>query len=434
MAENNENLTGEEIRDIKSQYNRAKNILEKVENFYSRFEQLKIKIEDGNNEIDNKLLEIREKNNSIEILKNESAERVVEIKSSLEKINISIVQMNESLQKFENIKGKIESKDNEIDNLVSTANSLKIDIEKAKGDAQNYLTQINNLFGEIQNKIGEMQKTYEGFLEIKGKITDENDGLEAVLNQVKDAQKKSKEIFEEIKSYRDESKDLFDQIKKVKEISDDFNKEIEENLKQVMLKRSEVEKIADLIADTGLANSFQRREKILSRNSKIWLLVISISYIGLVILLYKFFGKLDKIPEISFIIYRISLTSPLLFLIGFATSQYIKERDLNEKYAFKATVAEVMRNHSEFLHDISINGNENIIPFVKDTIQKIYREPYQEEENYDIIKKELNSIINGDGKVQNKDSNKIINSIKELKNLIPDEKLLKDLISILLHR
>ena len=398
--ENNDlNLSPEELRNIKSQYNKAKEILEKISALQVKSESTQATFVASQTEIEKISNDARERFGTIENAKNDSATFIAEIKSNLEKTQTSITQIDEGLRKFENIKGKIEGRDGEIETLVSTANGLKNDIEAAKTTAQQRLSDIDGLLAQVQDKVAQMQKAYESFVSVQGKITDENTGLEAILAQSKDLQKKSTEVFAEIKSFRDESKKYLDEIKVNKDASKKLTDEIEQNLKTVEGKRSEVEKVADLITDTGFANSFQKREKTLRINAYVWLGIFFLSIIALAVLLYKFFGNLQTVPELEILLYRLTLTSPLLFLIGFAVRQYGNERDLEEKYAFKATIAVVMRNHADFL------------------IEK--------------IKKEIQSL---DGKDESKKTkiSDLLEKAKELKTLIPDEALLKSLIDLLL--
>src|SRR3990172_7968036 len=430
--ENNDlNLSPEELRNIKSQYNKAKEILEKISALQVKSESTQATFVASQTEIEKISNDARERFGTIENAKNDSATFIAEIKSNLEKTQTSITQIDEGLRKFENIKGKIEGRDGEIETLVSTANGLKNDIEAAKTTAQQRLSDIDGLLAQVQDKVAQMQKAYESFVSVQGKITDENTGLEAILAQSKDLQKKSTEVFAEIKSFRDESKKYLDEIKVNKDASKKLTDEIEQNLKTVEGKRSEVEKVADLITDTGFANSFQKREKTLRINAYVWLGIFFLSIIALAVLLYKFFGNLQTVPELEILLYRLTLTSPLLFLIGFAVRQYGNERDLEEKYAFKATIAVVMRNHADFLIEKIKKTDADTCSFIRTTIGNLYSEPYEKGADWKKIKKEIQSL---DGKDESKKTkiSDLLEKAKELKTLIPDEALLKSLIDLLL--
>jgi uncharacterized coiled-coil DUF342 family protein len=431
----NPNFSQEQWTEMKSRYNKAKDLLQKVADLHIKFETAQVNLKSTQTEIEKVSTEAKEKFTTIENAKNDSTTFVTEIKGHLEKVQSSIVLLNESLAKFEGIKGKIEGKDGEIENLVSTANSLKADIEKTKADALQRLNDISGLFTQVQEKITEMQNAYETFIGIREKILDGKTGLEAILNQAQNLNTQSQKVFTEITDYRDKSKTYLEEIEKNKNSSDIFTNEIGENLSKSKDKLSEVEKITGLIADTGLANSFQKREKMLRWSSGIWLGILVLAVGGLATFLYflfkNYFNGATTIPEIPVLILRITLTSPLLFIIGIATHNYGKERDLNEKYAFKATIAEVMRSHADFLVETSQKTNEENTMFIRDTIKSLYSEPFETALDMKKVNKELRNILDKDTDKKFKVTD-IVNKVKELKELVPDEVLLKNIVDILI--
>ncbi len=433
MPEENNDLTlsPEELRNLKSQYNKTKDLLEKISALHVKFESAQAALGVSQNEIEKVSNDVRERFSTIENAKNDSATFIAEIKSNLEKTQSSISSIDEGLRKFENIKGKIEGREGEIEVLVSTANGLKNDIEAAKATAQQRLFDIDGLLVQVQDKISQMQKAYENFVAVQGKITDEKTGLESILAQSKDLQQKSNEVFTEIKSFRDESKKYLNEIQGDKDASGKLREEIEQNLRTAEIKRSEVERVTDLITDTGFANSFQKRERVLRINAYIWLGIFFISIAALALLLYKFFGNLQTIPELEILFYRFTLTSPLLFLIGFAIRRYGNERSLEERYAFKATIAVVMRNHADFLIEKTKETDADTGAFLRRTIGNLYHEPYKKSVDIKKINKELQSLSGKDESKKVK-STDFFEEVKELKTLIPDDALLKSLVDLLL--
>ncbi|MBI2054866.1 MAG: hypothetical protein HYT39_02075 [Candidatus Sungbacteria bacterium] len=444
MAEDNNNpnpdFSPEELRTLKTQYNKAKDILEKVSALQVKFEATQATLVPKQVEIEKISNDARERLGTIENAKNDSATFVAEIKSNLEKTQTSISQIDEGLRKFENIKGKIEGKDGEIEVLVQTANNLRTDIETAKTAATQRLAKIDELLGQVQEKITQIQTAYNNFVAVNAKITDQNTGLGAVLAQVQDLQKKATLVSTEIQSFRDQSQKYLSEIEGNKKKSEQLRDDIQKNLDIATEKRTEVEKIADLITDTGFANSFQSRAKLLRRNSYIWLAVFLLGIVGLAIFLYFVFDvkaillhNRGEIPKWESLLYRLTLTSPLLFLIAFAIRRYGSERELEEKYSFKATVAEVMRNHADFLiQKIKEKGTDgDTITFIRRTIERLYSEPYEKAIDWKKIKKEKEKIelLNG---IKKEGTEDFLSFTKELKGLVPDENLLKSISDLFL--
>lgn len=446
MTEENNNsipdFSPEELRALKTQYNKAKDILEKVATLQVRFEAAEATLAPKQIEIEKISNDARERLGTIENAKNDSATFVAEIKSNLEKVQSSISQIDDGLRKFENIKGKIEGREGEIELLVQTANGLRADIEAAKTTASQRLTKIDELLGQVQDKITQIQNAYNEFVAVNAKITDQNTGLGAVLAQVQDLQKKATSVFAEIQSFRDQSQKYLSEIEGNKKKSEQLRDDIQKNLDIATEKRTEVEKIADLITDTGFANSFQNRAKLLRRNGYIWLVIFLLGIVGLAVFLYFVFDVKEillsnggEIPRWESLLYRLTLTSPLLFLIAFAIRRYGNERELEEKYSFKATVAEVMRNHADFLiQKIKEKGTDgDTITFIRRTIERLYSEPHEKAIDWKRIKKEKEKVelLNRNTEKEEQTAS-FLSFTKEIKELVPDQQLLKSISDLFL--
>ncbi len=407
------------LEKIKSEYNQAKKILDNIKDFSDDFERLKIQLRDENDGVNTNFNILKLRRDEINNIKELSQNTLNEIGNNLEKVKTNIESMQAAYNVFSEIKGKITGRNDEIDGLLNTTKSLKDDVERIKTEAQQTLENIKNTFAAVEQKIQEIQNAYNEFLQIKGKIDDENTGLKAVFSIVQDLQQKSQSLFKEIQSFRDQAKDLLSDINKNKDETDKIKNIISENLKVAQDSREEISNIADLITDTGFANAFQKRSKALFWGYIIWGIVFLVAVIVLAIFLYSLFKNINgDIPELRVVIYRLSLTSPLLFLIGFSMRQYAKERDLHEKYVFKATTATVIRNHIKFLVETS-GSYKNFSEFILTVFSTLYKVPYEETE----------------GKDGRPESDEIKLSLtKELKTLITDDSIFERVLSIIFRK
>jgi hypothetical protein len=159
--------------------------------------------------------------------------------------------------------------------------------------------------------------------------------------------------------------------------------------------------------------------------STVWLFIYVLMYI---VPLWKFW------LEIWDLLYRITITSPLVFLIGFSAWQYWSETKKSDKYAFKAVTASSISHHTEFLKKEFPKNNEEVLSFATDTFTKIYREPY--EDNPD-LKKDLLKLENSINKEillkkgWDTSLEKIVATAKELRNMFPNDDTLQWLIEYL---
>ena len=408
-------LTDEELRNIKTQYNKAKDLLDKISYLNIRYDAAFKAFETRNVDVEKISTDARDRFLAIENAKNESSTFLSEIKANLEKTQTSIQQINDGLQKFENIKGKIEGKDGEIENLVATANSLKTDIENAKATAQQRLIEIDAQFTQTQEKITKMQEAYNNFTALHARITEPNTGLQAILDQSVELQKQSSATFAEIKSFNEQSKQLLELIKGNKLETDKIKVEVQQVLEKINLDKEEVKKITALITDTGFEYAFQKREKMLRASSSVWLVIFVLGIGGLALMLYLLFKDIAGVPELQVVVYRLTLTSPLLFLIGVAIKQYGDERNLNEKYAFKATIAAVIRNHAKFLTEVEKEAGEKNAGFIRETLSSVYNEPYGKGFSQNDFKKELKSILDDKNSDKKTKLDNLFSRAKELR-------------------
>ena len=435
----------QELEQIRADYNKAKKLLTNVQSFSEKFDELKQSLEDEEDGVEanvqwtvdnkNKVEKFKEE---VENLKTQSQNALDELNNNLAKVKGNIESMQNAYSEFTEIKGKITGVDGEINELLSNSRNLKTNIESAKNEAQQTLETIKNTLSEVQQKIQNMTTAYENFLKIQAKIEDEKTGLKPIFDEVQAIHKKSNELKKQIDAFKEESIKNLDAIKANKQTSDKIKGEIEVNLQESSANKEEIEKITGLITDAGFANAFHQRAKSLFWGYVVWGAIFGVGVIVLIILIYLLFikGSDGQIPELKNTIYRLTLTSPLLFIIGFAMRQYRKERDLNEKYAFKATTATVIRNHIEFLLDKFGDQKDEVVKFAAETFRTIYKEPYQEEtpsSAYKKLAKELKKKKDDGLIADDTNINELIKSVKELTTLVPDESTLKKILNLFLR-
>lgn len=424
---NNESeLLKQEIEKIREDYKGAKQLLRKIEEFGKHFEVLRSLLDSETDGVEFNVQQVKNGFNEIKESKDKTQTLLTEITSNVQKVKANIESMDTAYVQFNEIKGKISGANGEIDTLLNSARSLQKDIERIKTDSQQILDNTRKAFDGVQTEIQNMKTAYQEFLIIKNKIDDEKTGLKAIFDSIQEFFKKSDYLNKEIQSFREESKKFLEDIKSNKNDSDQLKSEIKDNLSETKNNKEEIQKITDIITDTGFANAFQKRAKGLFNGYRVWGAILLCSIILLSILLYILFsGHLDgEIPDIKNTFYRLSLTSPLLLLVGFAMSQYTKERNLNEKYEFKATTSIVVRNHIKFLMD-TFEKDERVISFAMETFKSIYKEPYNNIKKYSFQTDKENP------EAEAEENDEILNSIKELTSIIPDKENLGKVLDII---
>jgi uncharacterized protein YoxC len=417
----------EEIIKIGNELEKGKKILSSLENFAEKFKNLRDLLDDEEDGVETNLDWIKRNAKESEELKKTSERHLNDISERVNSLKDRIALMDKTHEEFLKIEGKISERTQTIEGLTSTSESLKNDIERTKQESQNRLSEIAALLEDVRKKVGDMDGAYSDFLKIKGSIEDENHGLKSMLHFVQDIQANSLRLRDEIANFCDQSKEYMSTIRSNFNTSNELKSKIEKNLEDSNGIKQQVQEVANLVIDTGFGNSFQNRAAALLSNYKLWRIIFLGSVVLLALFLWLLFGRFDSIPDAKVILFRITLTSPLLFLIYFSASQYGKERDLNEKYEFKAVTAAAVRNHTKFLKDefITDDGESNAAEdFAISVFKTIYKEPY-DQENLKKIQDQIRA-LEKDNKVQSKiELAELIETIKRLKSIIPDDEFKK---------
>lgn len=161
---------------------------------------------------------------------------------------------------------------------------------------------------------------------------------------------------------------------------------IEEKRAEALLK--DARKTLGLVTVGSLSSVFQKRSDDRLKSRKNWAKAV----IGAVILLagavivaiFVVAADIKDASGPSVWVLKLALLAPFVYILYFVTKQYSHERDLEEKYAFKALVSQTIQNYTKLLRDEFINGKkkdikeieEKIIDFTVESLRGVYKEPY----------------------------------------------------------
>jgi len=91
---------------------------------------------------------------------------------------------------------------------------------------------------------------------------------------------------------------------------------------------------------------------------------------------------------------RYLFTSPAIYLVYLCSKNYNLERDLLEKYAFKAVLSTSLSSYIKLLNEYFPDKGAEILSFTLDSTAKIYKEPYHEKDKKRKIMFGIKSIFN----------------------------------------
>ncbi len=197
-----------------------------------------------------------------------------------------------------------------------------------------------------------------------------------IHTQVSDLCNLSKASAQNIDILEKDSRTLNDKVKS-------YHATADEKLKAI-------EKVYNIAHETGLSGEFETRRNNLDKEIKHWkwwifgasllLLIGVIIFYTMQLFLYNW--NVEVAFDLNFYI-RFLIFSPLVYYLYFVSSQYNQAKKLHDKYAFKTTLAMVIKSHIELLTQYGYfeedGQREKILDFILKGFGKIYNEPYADD-------------------------------------------------------
>ncbi len=284
---------------------------------------------------------------------------------------------------------QIETKKKEIENIRSelliNAEKNKINIEeniKLKNELhqeKENLTQLiitkNQELSEIANLLTSARLNSDEISKLLINSTTANQQIIGLLNQ-------QESNIKTVKEYIKEEKNSFDEFQKeLKILKEKFIEEVENSIKQNSSFEKHLENVIsksktfedrlnvlnELIGKEGavkLFNTFNDRKKELSSPVKTWawlVFITGISSLAIIIGIFtNFFGLVGGYPtsiDWHYLLINSLKSTPIMVVLYFAISQYVKERNYQEEYAFRSAIALTVQAYS----DIAGTKKEDLI-------------------------------------------------------------------------
>lgn len=270
------------------------------------------------------------------------------------KINLLIDGLETQKNEIEKL---INTKKQELETLKNNQSESNVILEKIKGAQQTATsaqTAIETLNGEANNIVTALKN-------VQTHIIDQIEINKETISQSKKA----------LEDFREEA------TTKISKITSDFD--------SVSNNAEEVRKMMGYIADGTLSNSFNKRKEDLSTQITKWFwasVIIAVLAIGWVCVVFFWVGA-DTGSEWADILINGIKSSPLFFLLGFSISQYQKERNLMEEYAFRESVAVTL---TAYLEQMPEKEDEDKRKLLISTVGQLYTKPVIANKEYGLLK------------------------------------------------
>lgn len=284
-----------------------------------------------------------------------------ELKKQKSAIELNNKALSENIKNFDSLKTRVDKIVSTFDIYIETKKEELVQIASSLVTATNQLNDINNIVANASNKE----------TEIKGILTNLNEKVQTLNVDINDYQ----EDFEEIKTISITLKEELNQ--KITETSEKLLK-AREDLEFIENNRTQIEILTGMAADGALGSKFNQRQEKLDKDLIFWKWAVPIMTVlaGIwVVIVFSCLLPHFKEEWINILI-SVLKTSPGFILLGFVFSQYKKERNLQEEYAFKSAVAMTLTAYSEMLSKSDFENNVSRQQMLLKSIEMIYNQPY----------------------------------------------------------
>lgn len=294
--------------------------------------------------------------------------REFSLKKLEEKAILTMAHTDAREEKVQSLIDELEKKRVEITDLISTKKKELETLKTNQAESSAILTNIKSTESSATS-------TKEAIETLNGKANN----IVTALKSVQEHYQKQIEDNDGIISQAKESLNTFntDASSKLAQITSDYD--------SVSGNAEQVRKMMGYIADGTLSHSFNKRKEDLKKQIYVWLGISLATLAGAVVWVYVVFTCLSAETgyEWADIIINGIKSSPLFLMLGFALTQYQKERNLLEEYAFRESVAVTL---TAYLEQMPEKEDEDKRKMLISTVEQLYTKPVIANKEYDLVK------------------------------------------------
>lgn len=287
------------------------------------------------------------------------------------------------------------------------------ELQVKKEELQNLINQKNKELQQINNNLQTSNSNTNQINQLLNSSTSTNEKINGILNQQNQNLETQKKKSESQDAYFDKQKQTFNKLEldintKISEVVNqisDFKTKLEfiESKKEYFEERNNyLDELIGREVGASLFETFKQRKGELEKpvNKWLWIVILmSLVTFGAILAIFtNVFGLLGDSLELTAIrlITNSIKTLPFFFLLFYSISQYNKERNFQEEYAFKSAVALTIKAYSDIIEKQDLK-DELIIKSVSGVYKSptIYKSKKTKEDNslIDTAKDLLNTAL-----------------------------------------
>jgi len=283
--------------------------------------------------------------------------------------------VNSEKERIELVSKQLEKSTSEFSALLKEIESSKDGLSQFTVAKQKELSEIESLLASARNNSSEISELHTSATSTTGKISSLLDASDEKKSESDELHQDSRETLKQIKStMKKQEQTLKIQLEDFEGLKSKFEENLVfiESKSEYFIERNGY--LDDLIGrevGVSLFETFKQRKGEIGSSIGFWKWSVPVTTIVTIIWIFFLFGNGD-LSDLSWQIILINSFKalPVIGLLLFSISQYTKERNFQEEYAFKSAVALTINSYAD-----QLQGKENKDKLIMDSVSSIYRTP-----------------------------------------------------------
>jgi DNA-binding ferritin-like protein len=239
---------------------------------------------------------------------------------------------------------------NELNKMMESADSAIKDLRQAELDAAANNGKASAILEETKNSIESNRKL------------------------VSETREKFASVTEEVKGVHKEYIDGIAEANKSIEAFEEILQSAREKEQHILSQEEDINRLRGYLADNTLADAFSKRSSDIEKAVGFWRISCFVASVFALFWILIIFNEYKSISNNTInwqmLILNVLRTTPAVVALYFCFSQYGKERNLQEEYAFKAAVSKTITPYSDMVKDVAEKTK-----ILSSTVQGVYTPP-----------------------------------------------------------
>lgn len=269
---------------------------------------------------------------------------------------------NAELARIVKLRQELKSQKQDLDELISTLEAhsdLPSKVEDNLTALKQKSAELTTLLDTTQNYADSIQTYYTSWTETKQKIDTELVNAKKQNRVIKEYSAETEKLKETYEAELERSGSLLDEARTT----------------------------LDIVSNSASASVFKTRSQDRRKARKWWSLAVFLAVVlfagSVLFAVLVAIGEIKDQDSLSVWVLKLAIITPFAYTLYFVARQYTHERDLEEKYMFKALVSQTIRNNTKLLRDEFLTGDsvdketeKMVVGFVIKSLEGVYKEPF----------------------------------------------------------